>query len=125
MAELFDVLKDVTFEKQGSLINDSNQKDYPAFIINRFLSSELDCVLHAAEMNLLHGLSPEAQYQYMIHALRKRKRFLKFKKSSVDENVKLVSEYYGISLSKAQVALPLHTQEQLEYMKHRLDVGGL
>jgi hypothetical protein len=37
----------------------------------------------------------------------------------------LVKKYYGYSNEKAKQALPLLSQEQLNFIKNKLDTGGM
>ena len=53
--------------KQGDLSNDERaMKKYPAFVVNKCLSSFIDTVMHANEMNASSHLDKDLQYQYFL-----------------------------------------------------------
>ena len=65
------------------------------------------------------------QYQFYLNSLRKRKRFSPWLKKDKIQNLNIVKQYYGYSNEKALQALRLLTNEQLEFIKQRLDTGGM
>ena len=111
--------------KQGDLSNDERaMKKYPAFVVNKCLSSFIDTVMHSNEMNASSHLDKDLQYQYYIHSVRKSKRFSPWNKKSTDSDLELVKQFYGYSNEKAKVALSLLSKEKLEVIKAKLDTGG-
>ena len=46
-------------------------------------------------------------------------------KHNVSDEVKLVSEYYGISIKRAKQILPLLSKDDLSSIKEILDKGGI
>ena len=126
MTELKDWLNSVTFNKDDLTYDDPDCiKDYPAYIVNRCLSGHFDTVLHANEMNLHNHLDKDMQYQFYLNSLRKRKRFSPWLKKDKIQNLNIVKRYYGYSNEKALQALRLLTNEQLYFIKQRLDTGGI
>jgi hypothetical protein len=126
MTELKDWLNSVTFNKDDLTYDDPDCiKDYPAYIVNRCLSGHFDTVLHANEMNLHNHLDKDMQYQFYLNSLRKRKRFSPWLKKDKIQNLNIVKRYYGYSNEKALQALRLLTNEQLDFIKQRLDTGGI
>jgi hypothetical protein len=77
------------------------------------------------EMNLNHHLSKDMQYKFYLNSLRKRKRFSPWIKKDKVENLDIVKRYYGYSNEKASQALKILSKQQLDYIKQRLDVGGM
>lgn len=80
----FDFMNAASFTKED-LIRNSDQpehtvKQYNAYVINRGFVNFDDCILHANEMNMRHGLFHEAQFDYYKAVLRKRKDFLNGRK---------------------------------------------
>jgi hypothetical protein len=65
------------------------------------------------------------QYQFYLNSLRKRKRFSPWLKKDKIQNLNIVKRYYGYSNEKALQALRLLTNEQLDFIKQRLDTGGI
>jgi len=65
------------------------------------------------------------QYKFYLNSLRKRKRFSPWIKKDKVENLDIVKRYYGYSNEKASQALKILSKQQLDYIKQRLDVGGM
>ena len=111
--------------KQGDLSKDERaMKKYPAFVVNKCLSSFIDTVMHANEMNASSHLPNLLQYQYYIHSVRKSKRFSPWDKKSKNSDLDLVKKYYGYNTEKAQQAMRILTKEQLEVIRSKLNTGG-
>ena len=126
MTELKDWLNSVNFTKEDLTVDDPDTiKDYPAYIVNRCLSGHLDTVLYANEMNLHPNVDKDMQYQFYLNSLRKRKRFSPWLRKDKVENLNIIKRYYGYSNEKALQALRLLTNEQLDYIKKRLETGGM
>ena len=124
--ELKDWLNSVNFNKDDLTHDDPDCiKDYPAYIVNRCLSGHFDTVLYANEMNLHPNLDKDMQYQFFLNSLRKRKRFSPWLRKDKVENLNIIKKYYGYSNEKALQALRLLTNEQLDYIKKRLETGGM
>ena len=100
-------------------------KSYPPYIINKCLSGHLDCILFANEMNKYPSLDRDMQYKFYLNSLRKRKRFSPWLRKDKVENLNIIKRYYGYSNEKALQALRLLTNEQLDYIKKRLETGGM
>jgi len=126
MSELKDWLNSINFTKEDLTVDDPDTvKDYPAYIVNRCLSGHLDTVLFANQMNLYPNLDKDMQYQFFLNSLRKRKRFSPWLRKDKIENLNIIKKYYGYSNEKALQALRLLTNEQLDYIKKRLETGGM
>ena len=126
MTELKDWLNSINFNKDDLTYDDPDCiKDYPAYIVNRCLSGHFDTVLYANEMNLHPNLDKDMQYQFFLNSLRKRKRFSPWLRKDKVDNLNIIKKYYGYSNEKALQALRLLTQQQLDYIKKRLDTGGM
>ena len=126
MTELKDWLNSVNFTKEDLTVDDPDTiKDYTPYIDNRCLSGHFDTVLYANEMNLHNHLDKDMQYQFFLNSLRKRKRFSPWLRKDKVENLNIIKRYYGYSNEKALQALRLLTNEQLDYIKKRLETGGM
>ena len=126
MTELKDWLNSINFTKEDLNVDDPDSaKDYTPYIVNRCLSGHLDTVLYANEMNLHNHLDKDMQYQFFLNSLRKRKRFSPWLRKDKVENLNIIKRYYGYSNEKALQALRLLTQQQLDYIKKRLETGGM
>jgi hypothetical protein len=126
MTELKDWLNSINFTKEDLTFDDPDTaKDYPSYIVNRCLSGHLDTILFANQMNLYPNLDKDMQYQFFLNSLRKRKRFSPWLRKDKVENLNIIKRYYGYSNEKALQALRLLTNEQLDYIKKRLETGGM
>jgi len=123
--ELKDWLNSINFNKQDLIEEDpSTIKDYPPYIINRCLSGHLDCVMFANEMNKYSFLDKDMQYSFYLNTLRKKKRFSPWLRKDKVTDLQCVKQYYGYSNEKASQALKILTNQQLDFIKQRLDIGG-
>jgi len=124
--ELKDWLNSINFTKENLLEDDpSVVREYPPYIINRCLSGHLDCIMFANEMNKYHFLDKDIQYSFYINILRKRKRFSPWIRKDKVTDLDCVKQYYGYSNEKASQALKILSNEQIEFIKQRLDTGGM
>jgi len=119
--ELKDWLNSINFTKDDLT---EHSKEYPPYIINRCLSGHLDCIMFANEMNLHHHLDKDMQYSFYLNTLRKKKRFSPWLRKDKVQDLECVKQYYGYSNEKASQALKILTNEQINYIKKRLDTGG-
>ena len=101
------------------------EKNYPSYIINKCMSHHMDTVLYANEMNIKHDIPSRLQYDFYIHIVRPRKRFSPWGKQDKVKDLDVVKQYYGYSNEKASQALKILTNEQINFIKQRLDVGGM
>ena len=123
--ELKDWLNSINFNKQNLIEEDpSTIKDYAPYIINRCLSGHLDCILFANEMNKNHFLDKDMQYTFYLNTLRKKKRFSPWLRKDKIEDLETVKQYYGYSNEKAYQVLKILSNEQIDYIKQRLEIGG-
>ena len=125
MAELKDWLNSINFNKENLIEEDSTlAKEYPPFIVNKCLSGHLDCVLLANEMNRYHFLDKDMQYNFYLNILRKKKRFSPWLRKEKVSDLEYVKQYYGYSNEKASQILKILSDEQIDFIKQRLDTGG-
>ena len=124
--ELKDWLNSINFNKENLIKeNPDIVKQYPPYIINRCLSGHIDCILYTNEMNIHHQLDKDMQYSYYLNTLRKRKRFSPWLRKEKVTDLECIKKYYGYSNEKASQALKILTQEQINFIKQRLDTGGM
>jgi hypothetical protein len=123
--ELKDYLYSINQSKKNILEDDKEaESKYPSFIVNKCLSSFMDSVLYANEMNKNPHLDKKLQYDFFINSLKPRKRFSPWVKKQTLEHLELVKEYYGYSHDKSLEALRILTNEQLDHIKKSLNKGG-
>ena len=126
MMEIFDFLNAINYKK-NNIIRDDPQavNEYEPYRINKFLSQNVDSILYVNEMNSRPHCDVELQFDYFINSLRERKRKAhKWLVSESFNDIEVVKEYYGYSDAKAKVALSLLNDDELVYIKQRLDKGG-
>ena len=124
--KLGDYLKAINYTKEKLMDteDESVEKEYPAFVINRWLSYFVDTIAIVNEMNQRPLLQNKLQFDFLLNIVRSRKRFKKWDKSESPENLETVKEYYGYSNEKAQSALDILSDNELTYMRRRLERGG-
>ena len=123
--ELKDWLNSINFTKENLLEEDPTLvKEYAPYIINRCLSSHIDCILFANEMNMNHSLDKDMQYSFYLNSLRKKKRFSPWLRKDTIKDLDYVKRYYGYSNDKAKQALKILTKEQLNFIKSKFETGG-
>ena len=124
--ELKDWLNSINFNKNNLIEEDSDIiKDYPPYIVNRCLSGHFDCVMFVNEMNKYPNLDKDMQYSFYLNTLRKKKRFSPWLRKEKVTDLQSVKQYYGYSNEKASQALKILSKQQLDYIKKRLDTGGM
>tara|TARA_B100000900_G_scaffold415194_1_gene444176 strand:+ start:1652 stop:2035 length:384 start_codon:yes stop_codon:yes gene_type:complete len=126
MPELKDWLNSINQSKVNIIdeMPDSESKYLP-YIINRCLSGHLDAVMFSNEMNINHHLDKKLQYDFLLNTLRSKKRFSPWIRKEEMENLELVKKYYGYSNEKAKQVLSILTEDQITYIRKRLDTGGI
>lgn len=105
--------------------DNSAEKDYPPYIINKCLSGSIDCIMYANEMNLYNRLDKKLQYDFFINTIRIKKRFSPWIRKEKIKDIECVKSYYGYSNEKAEQALKLLNKEQINFIKKKLDIGGI
>ena len=101
------------------------ERKYLPFITNKFMASFLDIVLFANEMNINWHLDKKLQYDFYLNTVRSKKRYSPWLRKEELSNLDCIKTYYGYSNEKARQALPLLSEEQIEFIKSKLNVGGL
>jgi hypothetical protein len=124
--DLFDWWTSITQTGKNIVYEETDIKSYNPYLMNRFLSYHLDCILLVNEMNMHSDLSKDTQYHFYINSLRKRQRKLSkfFKKETLDD-LESIKTYYGYNNKKALQALKVLTKEQINYIKEKLEIGGM
>ncbi len=122
--KLGDYLKTINYTKENLMLVDPlSESKYPPFIVNKSLSYFTDTVLYANEMNRHAHLDNRLQYDYYIHAVRKRKRFSRWDKNEKSDKFDLLKEYYGYSDRKINEVMDLISDEELNTIKELVDTG--
>ena len=121
-------LKSINTTKENVLLEDSNGKieeAYNPFIINKSLSHFPDTIMQTNTMNQYFELDKKLQYDFLLNSIRKKKRFSRWIKSNIEENVEVVKQYYTVGNEKAVEILSLLNDEQISTIKNELSEGGI
>ena len=125
MYQLKDYLYSINQSKKNILDDDPDAvKKYPAYVVNRCLSSFTDTVLYANEMNKSSHLPHKMQYDFFINSVKPRKRFSPWARKDSIDYLEVVKEYYGYNDDKALQALRILTKDQLDNISYLLRKGG-
>ena len=126
MYELKEYLRSINRIKENLMDKDDPlyEKKYPAFIINKCLAPFNDTIMLVNEMNINNHLDNKLQYDFLLNSLRKQNRFATWMKASKSKNLEYVKEYFGYNNEKARSALNILNDEQIAYIKNKLNKGG-
>ena len=125
MYQLKDYLYSINQSKKNILDEDSDAaRKYPAYVVNRCLSSFTDTVLYSNEMNKNSHLPLKMQYDFLINSVKPRKRFSPWARKDSIDYLDVVKEYYGYNDDKALQALRILTKDQLDKITYLLRKGG-
>ncbi len=123
----FDFIKSINQSKADLMTGTENdtiaESSYIPFVVNKSLSYFPDTILHANEMNMSRA-DNKLQYHYLLNNIRPAKRFAKWVKREDDGNIEVVKQFYGYSTEKAVQALSILTDDNLHYIKRKLQSGG-
>lgn len=111
----FDYVKSIN-EKDLDLTDDLD--GYNPYLVNRALSMFPDTVLFANEVNQRPAIENKYQYLLLLNTVRRKKRYSgKWPKRLSSDNVHAVMKYYGYSFDKAEEALKVMTETQIDFIK--------
>tara|TARA_R110002012_G_scaffold253682_1_gene432741 strand:+ start:690 stop:1085 length:396 start_codon:yes stop_codon:yes gene_type:complete len=125
--KLSEYLNAINYTKESLLDteDESVEKEYTPFVVNRCLSYFIDTVLYVNEMNRLPHTDKKMQFDYLLASIRKNKRYSKWLRRESEENLDLVKQFYGYSDSKAREILDIITEKDIIWMKQMIDTGGV
>ena len=121
----FEYIKAINESKEDIMIDSISEKKYSPFIVNRGLSFFMDTIFQINEMNRSYHLDSRLQFDYLLNSIRKKKRYSKWLKPEKLDNLEIVKEYYGFGNEKAKDALKIISEEQLGYIRTKLNQGGV
>jgi len=122
---LKDWLNSINQTKNNIMEEDTSaKKDYPPYIINKCLSGHIDCLMYANEMNMNHSLDKKLQYDFLINIVRIKKRYSPWIRKDKIKDLDVVKSYYKYSDEKAEQALKILRQDQINFIKQKLETGG-
>ena len=121
----FEFIKAINETKEDVMVADVSEKKYSPFIVNRGLSFFMDTIFQVNELNRNHHLDSRLQFDYLLNSVRKKKRYSKWLKPEKLQDLDVVKEYYGFSNEKAKDALSTLSEDQLAFIKDKLNQGGV
>jgi|TARA_B110000977_G_scaffold145373_1_gene184471 hypothetical protein len=126
MYELKDYLNAINTTKEPLMDSDDEtwEKKYPPFVVNKCLMPFQDTIFIVNEINQLPNIDKKLQFDFFLNSLRPRKRFSPWAKAMKLENLEYVKEFYGYNNEKAKAALDILDDEQISAIKTKLNKGG-
>jgi hypothetical protein len=121
---VFSFVKAINETKEDLMEHEEYHKEYIPFVVTRALSFGLDTTIIANEANQRQFPTKRMHFDFLRHAVKKRKRFLPWKKNISPENIDIIKNFYKYSDVKAHEACRLLTNEQIQNIKKLLDEGG-
>lgn len=124
---VFNYLNAITNKKNPTIMEDDpySEADYEPFLVNRFLSENLDCLDSATEMNFRPFADKKMQFDYLINSIRKKfRKSSKWLRPELLDDIKCVKEYFNYNNAKAKVALKILSADDIILIKYRLRKGG-
>ena len=123
--QLKDFLNSINDNKDNLIDEDDLcERFYNPFIVNRCLSYFSDTILYVNEVNKNSHLDKKLQYDYLLNSVRKRKRFSKWLKRELPDELDFIKEYYGYSDRKAREVVNMFADSDIEEMAKYLYTGG-
>jgi len=104
--------------------DESVEKEYTPFVVNRCLSYFIDTVLYVNEVNQRGHMPKRMQFDYLHGSIRKNKRYSKWLRRESEENLDLVKRMYGYSDSKARAIMDILSESDFEWMREKVNEGG-
>jgi len=99
--------------------DESVEKEYTPFIVNRCLSYFTDTIFHVNEMNRYSNIDKKLQFDYLSNSIRKRKRFSKWMKTENIKQLEVIKRHYNYSYQKAKEVLSFFSEEDIKELESR------
>ena len=120
----FDFLNEINYGKKNIMIDDITEKQYNSFMVNRGLSYFTDTVVIANEMNINHHLDNRLQFDFLINIIRRKRRFSKWNKPQIVDDLDVIKEYYGYSNKQAKAVHNLLSSDKIGELRKKVYKGG-
>lgn len=114
----------VGYTKEEGVIDELGENNYSEFLTNRHFSYFIDSIHFANMMNCYPFLDKKLQFDFYLNQLRKKKRFRKWTKKTVENKVKILIDYYQISTIKAMEIIDLFNDDDIAEIEKLLEKGG-
>tara|TARA_Y100000996_G_scaffold190393_1_gene148814 strand:+ start:411 stop:788 length:378 start_codon:yes stop_codon:yes gene_type:complete len=120
----FTFLNEINFGKKDIIVDDVTEKQYNSFMVNRGLSYFKDTAVIANEMNINHHIDNRLQYDFLINMIRKKRRFSKWNKPQIIDDLDVIKEYYGYSNKQAKAVHNLLSSDKIGELRKKVYKGG-
>ena len=120
----FNFLNEINFGKKDIIVDDITEKQYNSFMVNRGLSYFKDTAVIANEMNINHHIDNRLQYDFLINMIRKKRRFSKWNKPQIIDDLDVIKEYYGYSNKQAKAVHNLLSSDKIGELRKKVYKGG-
>ena len=129
----FDFVNAINYSKVDLFEIDENTQirqahsdsEYVKYIINKSLSYFPDTIMYANLANIhLNNVPNSCHFDFYRLSIPRKKRFSKWGKKIVSDNTRAISEYYNVSIQKAEQIERVLTKDQIDRIIKMLDHGG-
>lgn len=128
-ANPFDYINSINTNKKNLMRDTYNdelaEREYTPYITNKALSYHQDTILISNMMNMNSQIDNKLQYEFLLNIVRPKKRYSKWLKNEVENNVSIISEYYNVPIKVAKQYAMVLSNEQIDYLKQKLEKGGI
>lgn len=128
MANPFDYVNTINTTKKNMMRGSENdelaERGYNPWIVNNALSYFPDTILHSNLMNINHHIPSRPQYEFFLSSLRPKKRFAKWVKEEVNDDLELVMKYFEFNRSNAKDVMSLLTVDDINEIRALYEEGG-
>jgi hypothetical protein len=125
----FDIINDLSTKKTDLIRSSENPELVEKTVFNQWLTNKhfslfIDSIMYANEANMYSHLDNLLISDLYKYSLRSKKRISKWPKKASDGDIEVVSQFYNISLRKAEEYYTLLSPEQIEVIKNQMETGG-
>lgn len=128
MANPFDYVNTINTTKKNMMRDSENdelaERGYNPWIVNNALSYFPDTILHSNLMNINHHIPSRPQYEFFLSSLRPKKRFAKWVKEEVNDDLELVMKHFEFNRSNARDVMSLLTVDDINEIRALYEEGG-
>lgn len=125
----FDYVNAINDNKKNLMVGTENdelaEKGYAPFMVNKALSYFVDTILYANEINQYAHTDNKLQFEYYLNGIPKKKRFSKWAKKEKNDELDIISEYYGCNYTRASEIHKIINKSNIDFMKQKLQKGGV
>lgn len=116
---VFDYVKSISENKQNLINEETFEKDYSPYIVNKAFSFTKDTVLLANELNIKPNIPKKSQYLFLLNTIRPMKRYSKWVKRSEDDYamIQKVRKLYNTNSRNARNIISLLSPDQIKKIK--------